>query len=202
MVLQEPHPAVPVPVRTQRTVPVPVVGFCGVPGVSGDLGLVLPKALPSPQNSHLHIVWHLSQNCGCVSLHSRLNSVKESSRFRVSSGRTLQFGPQSGLDANFLWLNDLGARSLLPATRLLSLPLGAEGGWRQGSGGRDGVGPSRFRLVMLTPSRCLLVVVTITPSCEKGTCHRRCSAAWASNSPIFVTHSPSRQLSIRRRQTA
>ena len=75
-----------------------------------------------------------------------------------------RFGPQSGLGAKFR------STILVPfpsrfrsATRLLSLPLGADGGWR---GSRDGVGPSRFRLVMLTPSRRLLVVVTTTSSCE------------------------------------
>ena len=111
-------------------------------------------------------MWQLSQNCGCVSLHSRLNSVKESSRFRVSSGRTLQIRATIRTWCRF----SVVERSRCPfasampfrfrwATRLLSLPLGADGGWWRRSGGRDGVGPSRLRLVMLTPSRCLLVVV-------------------------------------------
>ena len=88
---------------------------------------------------------------------------KEDSRFRVSSGRSLQIRATVRTWCKF----SVVERSRCPFapagdSLLLSLPLGAEGGWRQGSGGRDGVGPSRFRLVMLTPSRCLLVVVTIT----------------------------------------
>ena len=60
-----------------------------------------------------------------------------------------RFGPQSGLGTIFEQPRCPFASAATRVLRVLLLPLGADGGWWRGSGGRDGVRPyaSRFRLV-------------------------------------------------------
>ena len=62
----------------------------------------------------------------------------------------------------------------------LGLGIATDGGWWRRSGGRDGVGPSWFPLVMLTPSRRFLVIVGALslPRCPFASTHGKEVLDW------------------------